>query len=76
MLAVCVCVCWGWLGDRYLVLACMYAWGVGDAFAALCGKAFGRHKIVLARTGAVKSAEGSLAMFAILPLTAVFGGFA
>ena len=63
MLAVCVCVCWGWLGDRYLVLACMYAWGVGDAFAALCGKAFGRHKIVLAHTGAVKSVEGSLAMF-------------
>lgn len=63
MLAVCICVCWGWLGDRYLILACMYAWGVGDAFAALFGKAFGRHKIVLPHTGAVKSVEGSLAMF-------------
>ena len=63
MLAVCNAVCWGWLGDRYLVLACMYAWGVGDAFAALFGKRFGRHKIKWKQADPHKSVEGSVAMF-------------
>lgn len=63
MLAVCMTVCWGWLGDRYLVLASMYAWGVGDAFAALIGKRFGRHKIRLKYADGRKSVEGSAAMF-------------
>ena len=63
MLAVCMSVCWGWLGDRYLGLACMYAWGVGDAFAALCGKKFGKHKIHLKHADPHKSVEGSAAMF-------------
>lgn len=63
MLAVCICLCWGWRNDRYLVLACMYAWGVGDAFAALIGKRFGKHKIHLKYADAHKSLEGSGAMF-------------
>lgn len=63
MLAVCICLCWGWRSDRYLVLACMYAWGVGDAFAALIGKKFGKHKIRLKLADPHKSAEGSAAMF-------------
>lgn len=63
MLAVCMSVCWGWLGDCYLGLACMYAWGVGDAFAALFGKRFGRHKIHLKHADPHKSIEGSAAMF-------------
>lgn len=63
MLALCNTVCWGLLGDRYLGLACMYAWGVGDAFAALVGKKFGRHKIVWKRADPHKSMEGSGAMF-------------
>ena len=58
-----ICLCWGWLGDRYLVLACVYAWGVGDAFAALIGKQFGKHKICLPFADSRKSIEGSLAMF-------------
>lgn len=62
MLAVCICVCWGWRGDRYLVLASMYAWGVGDAFAALVGKAFGKHKIRMKYADPHKSVEGSGAM--------------
>lgn len=62
MLAVCICVCWGWLGDKYLVLACMYAWGVGDAFAALVGKAYGKHKIRWRFADRKKSVEGSAAM--------------
>ena len=41
----------------------MYAWGVGDAFAALVGKQFGKHKIKWKRADPKKSVEGSLAMF-------------
>lgn len=63
MLAVCNSVCWGLLGDKYLGIACMYAWGVGDAFAALIGKRFGKHKIAWKYADHHKSLEGSAAMF-------------
>ena len=63
MLAAAIAVCWGWLDDKLLVLACMYAWGVGDAFAALIGKRFGKHKLNWKRVDPRKSVEGSLAMF-------------
>ena len=63
MLAVCNTICWGLLGDKYLGIACMYAWGVGDAFAALVGKRFGRHKIRWKYADHRKSVEGSAAMF-------------
>lgn len=63
MLAVCNTVCWGLLGDKYLGLACMYAWGVGDGLAALVGKRFGKHKIKWKLADPQKSVEGSLAMF-------------
>ena len=45
MMAFSVCICWGLFGEKYLVLATVYAWGVGDGFAALIGKRFGKHKI-------------------------------
>lgn len=61
MMALSALVCWGFLGDRYLVLACVYAWGVGDAFAALIGKKFGRHKIKMKFADHKKSMEGSAA---------------
>ena len=38
-----ISICWGIFGDRYLVLACVYAWGVGDAFAELIGKKYGKY---------------------------------
>lgn len=41
----------------------MYAWVVGDAFAALIGKRFGKHKIKWKLSDGRKSYEGSLAMF-------------
>lgn len=63
MIVFSISVCWGLFGDRYLVLACIYAWGVGDAFAALIGKKFGKHKIKLKIADGKKSVEGSLAMF-------------
>ncbi|MBR5289954.1 MAG: hypothetical protein IKU28_03060 [Erysipelotrichaceae bacterium] len=62
---------WGVLHDRYLVLASVYAWGVGDAFAALIGKRFGKHKLKWKFVDCHKSVEGSLAMF-VTSVLAVF----
>ena len=55
-------VCWGILSDKLLTLACVYAWGVGDAFAALVGKRWGKHKIKWKIADGKKSFEGSAAM--------------
>ena len=63
MMVVSVSVCWGIFGDPYLVLASIYAWGVGDAMAALVGKRFGKHKIRWKLADGKKSVEGSMAMF-------------
>lgn len=63
MFAAVITVCWGFLGDRYLVLASVYAWGFGDAAAALVGKPFGKHKITWRFADPKKSVEGSAAMF-------------
>lgn len=63
MMAFSVAVCWGAFGDKYLVLASIYAWGIGDALAALIGKRFGKHKIKWKLADSKKSVEGSLAMF-------------
>ncbi|MBQ9746995.1 MAG: phosphatidate cytidylyltransferase [Clostridia bacterium] len=63
MMALSVALCCGLFGDKYLVLASIYAWGVGDAFAALIGKRFGKHKIKWRLADGKKSVEGSLAMF-------------
>ena len=65
MYAVVVSICWGWLGDKYLALAAIYAWGFGDAAAALIGKKFGKHKIKWKCTDGKKSAEGSFSMFLV-----------
>jgi len=62
MFAVVMAICWGWLGDRYLAMASIFAWGFGDAAAALIGKQFGKHKIRWKYTDGKKSWEGSLAM--------------
>ena len=58
-----ISICWGIFGDRLLTLACVYAWGIGDAWAALIGKQFGKHKIHLPFADPRKSWEGSAAMF-------------
>ena len=62
MMAFSIAVCWGLFGDKYLVLASIYAWGIGDALAALVGKKFGKHKIKWRLADGKKSVEGSLAM--------------
>ena len=33
MFALVISICWGWLGDRWLAVISVYAWGFGDAAA-------------------------------------------
>ena len=78
-MAAAILICWGWLGDRLFVLVCIYAWGIGDGFAALVGKRFGRHKIRLKFADHRKTWEGSAAMFvtsaaAVLTVLLIRGG--
>lgn len=65
MFAVLICFCWGWLGQKYLVIASVLAWGLGDAAAALVGKRFGQHFIEGKLVEGRKSCEGTLAMFVV-----------
>ena len=80
MFAVVMAVCWGWLGDRFLAMASIFAWGFGDAAAALVGKPCGKHKIKWKYTDGKKSYEGSFAMLLTSFITVVViltlrGGF-
>lgn len=61
MFAIVISLCWGFWGDRLLTLASIYAWGFGDAAAALVGTKFGKHKIPHTK----KSYEGTCAMFTV-----------
>ena len=63
MFAVVVTVCCGFFGDKYLALASFYAWGIGDAVAALVGTKYGKHKIMFHGLDGKKSYEGSFSMF-------------
>lgn len=63
MFAFLIWTCWGILGQKYLVIASVLAWGVGDAAAALVGKRFGKHFIEGRFVEGRKTLEGSLAMF-------------
>jgi len=65
MYAAVVSVCWGWLGDKFLALCSIYAWGFGDAAAALVGKRFGKHDLSGGHIEGHKSMEGTLAMFSV-----------
>jgi len=64
MFAVIISIFWGWLDDRQLVIVCIFAWGIGDAAAALVGKRFGRHYLEGKLIEGRKSVEGTAAMFA------------
>lgn len=80
MFAVVMAICWGWLDDRYLAMASVFAWGFGDAAAALIGKKYGKHKILWKYTDKKKSFEGSGAMLltsfvSIALILSLRGGF-
>lgn len=65
MYAAIIAICWGWLYQQWLVLACVYAWGFGDAAAALIGKRYGKHGLEGRFIEGRKSVEGTLAMFVV-----------
>ena len=69
MFAVVIALCRGWQDDPWLALASIYAWGIGDAFAAIIGKKFGRHKLHWKYIDGKKSVEGTAAMFAVSALS-------
>ena len=71
MFAVLNGICWGWLQSRWLVIACVCAWGFGDAAAALVGKKFGKRFLEGRLIEGRKSVEGTLAMF-VVSFLAVF----
>ena len=60
MMLISTTICWGLFGDKYLVLASIYAWGIWDAFAALIAKRFGKHKIKFKLADNKKSFEVSI----------------
>ena len=63
MFAVVIALCCGWQDDPWLATASIYAWGIGDAFAAIIGKKFGRHHLQGKYIDGKKSVEGTAAMF-------------
>ena len=60
MFVTVVFVCEGLFGSKILALASIFAWGPGDAAAALVGKKYGRHRWGYDKQ---KSVEGTTAMF-------------
>ncbi len=71
MFTVLICVCWGWFGEKYLVIASVLAWGLGDAAAALVGKRFGQHYIEGKLVEGRKSLEGTISMFVVSFITVI-----
>lgn len=65
MFAIMIGLGWGWLGERWIVLACVYAWGFGDGAAALIGTKYGKHHISGRLVDGNKTIEGTLAMFIV-----------
>ena len=62
MFAAVIAIAWGVFGKPHNAVASILMWGMGDASAALVGIPYGKHKIKTRY--AVKSWEGTLAMFA------------
>lgn len=65
MFSLLITLCWGILDEKYLVIASVFAWGFGDAAAALVGKKFGKNRIRGRLVDGNKTLEGSMAMFIV-----------
>lgn len=63
--AILITICWGLLNEKYLVIASVMAWGMGDGAAALVGKRFGRCYLEGKYVEGKKSLEGSIAMLVV-----------
>ena len=72
MFAILVTVCWGLLGQKYLVIASVSGWGFGDAAAALVGKRFGKRFIEGSMVEGRKTLEGTVAMFVVSFVSILF----
>ncbi|MBO5167211.1 MAG: phosphatidate cytidylyltransferase [Lachnospiraceae bacterium] len=72
MFAILLTVAWGLFDDKNLALASIFAWGIGDAAAALIGKRFGKHFLEGKHIEGRKSVEGTLSMFAFSFLSVFF----
>ncbi len=66
-MSILIFISWGLLGEhwKYVAVVAVMAWGLGDAAAALVGKAFGRRRIHHPRIQGAKTYEGTLAMFIV-----------
>jgi phytol kinase len=73
-IALLLFVFWGLLGEswKYIAVAAVMAWGLGDASAALVGKAIGRHRIRHFLIEGTKTYEGTLAMYLMAGLAIFF----
>lgn len=69
MFVVLIAICWGWVGEKYLIIASVLAWGLGDATAALIGKRFGKRYIEGRLVEGRKSLEGTIGMFLVSFIT-------
>ncbi len=79
MFSLVIAVAEGIFEDSYLTVAGICAWGLGDAFAALVGKKFGKHKLEGKYLTGKKSLEGTFTMFlisclSVFAILAVRGG--
>ena len=63
--AILIVLCWGGLGQKYLVIAAVLGWGTGEAAAARVGKRFGRRYVEGPFVEGRKSLEGTAAMFVV-----------
>jgi len=64
LMTILLAVFWGGFGDeyKYIIVTSIFAWGPGDAAAAIVGKNFGKHKLSGRFIEGTKSVEGSVAM--------------
>lgn len=69
--AVLTAVCWGLFDQPWAASAGILMWGFGDAAAALVGKPYGKHKVLLPLADHKKSWEGTGAMFLVSALAGV-----
>ncbi len=65
MFSLVITISWGLIGVKYIALAIIFAWGLGDAAAALAGKKYGKRYIEGKYIDGKKTLEGSFAMFLV-----------
>lgn len=65
MMALLLTLFWGMMGEewKYVAVVAVMGWGLGDAAAALVGKAIGKRRVRHPRVQGPKTYEGTLAMY-------------